>query len=225
MQNQGKVRFTLLAVSRLYNTRVNLVGVDENRRWIRPMPMYQSDLYNGEEKVFDIFGVTEISINDWWGPAPRPEDRFYVRNEQTSPTLVKTLNEVEKVRLLRSLVDSSVDSIFSRGRTLGLIKPSVKDVNFRRNPYNPLEYEARFVFEDGISGFEHNWMATDIFWHQKFQDFIRENPGMLSAKLKETKELLNSRESYFVVGLTKIFLENPGPYGGCWPQVLGVIIL
>lgn len=225
MANQGRIKFTLLAVSRLYNTRVSLVGVDENRRWIRPMPMYQSDLYNGEEKNFDIFGITEISINDWWGAAPRPEDRFFVRNEQMAPSIVKVLNEVEKVKLLRSLVDSSADFIFSRGRTLGLIKPNVKDVNFRRNPYNPLEYEARFVFEDGTGGIEHNWMATDLLWYQKFHDFIRENPGMLSAKLKETKEMLNTRETYFVVGLTKIFIENPGPYGGCWPQVLGVIIL
>jgi len=224
MANQGKTRFTLLAVSRLYNTRVSLVGVDENRRWIRPMPMYQSDLYSGEEKVFDIFGVTEIAINDWWGTAPRPEDRFFVRSEQMPPSMFRTLNETEKVRLLRSLLDFSVDSIFSRGRTLGLIKPTVKDANFRRNPYNPTDYEARFVFEDG-TGLEHNWMSADLLWYQKFHDFIRENPGMLSAKLKETKDMLNTRETYFVVGLTKIFLENPGPYGGCWPQVLGVIVL
>lgn len=225
MANSGKTRFTLLAISRLYNTRISLVGVDENRRWIRPMPMYQSDLYNGGQKVFEIFGVTEICLNDWWGTASRPEDRFFVRNEQQIPSLIKTLSDVERMRLLRSLLDSSVDSIFSRGRTLGLIKPTVREVNFRRNPYNPMEYEARFIFEDGTAGFEHNWMATDLLWHQKFHDFIRENPGMLSAKLKETKDMLNTRETYFVVGLTRIFLENPGPYGGCWPQVLGVLVL
>jgi len=224
MQNQGRTRFTLLAVSKLYNTRISLVGVDENRRWIRPMPMYQSDLYNGESKVFDIFGITEISLNDWWGTAPRPEDRFFIRNEQLAPTMIKILNDVEKVRLLRSLADGSVDAIFSRGRTIGLIKPSVKDVNYRRNPYYPEEFEARFVFEDA-AGTAFNWMVTDLAWHQKFQDFIKENPGQLSAKLKETRELLNSREGYFIIGLTKIFLEYPGPYGGCWPQVLGVIIL
>ncbi|WP_422446488.1 hypothetical protein [Thermoanaerobacterium sp. DL9XJH110] len=225
MQNQGRTRFTLLAISKLYNTRISMVGVDENRRWVRPMPMYQSDLFRGDEKIFEIFGVTEMSLNDWWGPAPRPEDRFFIRNEQTAPGLVKTLGEVERVRLLRALVDPSVDAIFSRGRTLGLIKPVVKDVNFRRNPYDPASYEARMVFKDMLSNTEHNWMVTDLLWHRIFEDFIRENPGLLSAKLKETRELLNTRESYLVVGLTRLFLEHPGPYGGCWPQILGVIML
>ena len=52
MENQGKTSFTLLAISKLYNTRVNLVGIDENHRWIRPMPVYQSDIFAQEEKDF-----------------------------------------------------------------------------------------------------------------------------------------------------------------------------
>jgi len=225
MQNQGKTRFTLLAISKLYNTRVNLVGIDENHRWIRPMPVYQSDIFAQEKKVFEIFGVTELVLNDWWGSAPRPEDRFYVRNPQILPQLIKVLDEKEKVKLLRALVDDSVDSIFSRGRTLGLVKAVVKDVNFRRNPYNPLEYEARLVFEDTVGNMSYNWMVTDFMWHKTFQDFIRENPGKLSNRLKDMRQILKTRESYFVIGLTRIFLEYPGPYGGCWPQVLGIIIL
>lgn len=225
MQNQGKVRLTVLAISKLYNTRISIVGVDENRRWIRPMPMYQSDLFDKEKKVFDVFGVTEINIKDWWGSVPRPEDRFYVRTEQQELTKLRDLDTNEKVKLLRSLVDTSVDAIFSHGRTLGLIRPVVKDVNFRRNPYFPSEYEARFVFEDSIGGVTYNWMSNDMVWHQNLQDYIRENPGMLSTKLKELRDVLNTRESYFVIGLTRLFMENPGPYGGCWPQVLGVIII
>jgi len=89
MENQGKTRFTLLAISKLYNTRVNLVGIDESHRWIRPMPIYQSDVFAQEKKVFEIFGVTELVLNDWWGAAPRPEDRFFARNPQTSPHLIK----------------------------------------------------------------------------------------------------------------------------------------
>ncbi|NLZ53155.1 MAG: hypothetical protein GX892_08415 [Thermoanaerobacteraceae bacterium] len=225
MQIQGKTRFTLLAISKLYNTRVNLVGIDENHRWIRPMPVYQSDIFAQEKRVFEIFGVTELVLNDWWGTAPRAEDRFYVRNPQLLPQLIKVLDETSKVKLLRSLVDDSVDSIFSRGRTLGLIKAVVKDVNFRRNPYNPLEYEARLVFEDTVGNMSYNWMVTDLMWHRTFQDFIRKNPGQLSNRLKETRQMLNTRESYFVIGLTRTFLEHPGPYGGCWPQVLGIIVL
>jgi len=225
MEKQGISRFTLLAISKLYNTRVNLVGVDENNCWIRPMPVYQSDIFVQEPKAFEIFGVTELMLNDWWGTASRPEDRFFVRNTQIAPRLVRVLNENERVKLLRSLVDGSVDSIFSRGRTLGLIRAFVKDLNFRRNPYNPLEYEARLVFEDGAGKLTYNWMVTDFMWHKSFQEFIRENPGKLSSRLKEMRQLLNSRESYFVIGLTRIFLEHPGPYGGCWPQVLGIIIL
>ena len=225
MQNQGKTRFTTLAVSRLYNTRVSVVGVDLSRQWIRPMPMYQSDLYHGNESIFESFGVTEVCLNDWWGSSSRREDRFFTRNEPPYAKKVTALSESERARLLRSLLDDSTDAIFSRGRTLGLIKPYVKDVNFRRNPYNPVEYEARFVFEDTLGGITHNWMSIDISWHKKFQSYIRENPGQLSYKLKETKDELNSRETYFVIGLTRLFLELPGPYGGCWPQVLGVIIL
>jgi hypothetical protein len=225
MENQGKTRFTLLAISKLYNTRVNLVGIDESHRWIRPMPIYQSDVFAQEKKVFEIFGVTELVLNDWWGAAPRPEDRFFARNPQTSPHLIKVLVEGEKAKLLSALADNSVDAIFSRGRTLGLIKAVVKDVNFRRNPYNPLEYEARLVFEDTVGNINYNWMVTDLLWHKTFQDFIRENPGFLSMRLKETRQMLNIRESYLVIGLTRVFLEHPGPYGGCWPQVLGVIIL
>jgi len=225
MENQGKMRFTLLAISKLYNTRVNLVGVDENNRWIRPMPAYQSDIYSQDKKTFEIFGVTELALSDWWGTASRPEDRFFVRNPQILPQLVRVLDEKERAKLLRSLVDSSVDSIFSHGRTLGLIRAVVKDLNFRRNPYNPLEYEARLVFEDPVGKLTYNWMVTDFMWHKKFQEFIRENPGKLSNHLKEMRQLINGGESYFVIGLTRIFLEYPGPYGGCWPQVLGIITL
>ncbi|NMA99953.1 MAG: hypothetical protein GX971_00320, partial [Firmicutes bacterium] len=129
MGNQGKTQFTLLAISKLYNTRINLVGVNENRQWIRPMPVYQSDLFSQGKKVFEVFSVTEMVLNDWWGAAPRAEDRFFVRNPQISPQKIKTLNDDEKAKLLRSIVDKSVDSIFSRGRTLGIIKASIKDVN------------------------------------------------------------------------------------------------
>ena len=225
MQNNGRTRFTLLAISKLYNTRVNLVGVDENHRWIRPMPVYQSDIFAQEKKAFEIFGVTELVLNDWLGPVPRAEDRFFVRNPQVLPQLVKVLDQSEKAKLLRSLVDDSVDAIFSRGRTLGLIKAVVKDVNFRRNPYNPLEYEARLVFEDKVGNMSYNWMVTDLMWHKTFQEFIRQNPGKLSERLKEMRQILNTRESYFVIGLTRIFIEYPGPYGGCWPQVLGILVL
>ncbi|HHX23022.1 MAG TPA: hypothetical protein GX723_03270 [Thermoanaerobacterales bacterium] len=225
MGNQGKTQFTLLAISKLYNTRINLVGVNENRQWIRPMPVYQSDLFSQGKKVFEVFSVTEMVLNDWWGAAPRAEDRFFVRNPQISPQKIKTLNDDEKAKLLRSIVDKSVDSIFSRGRTLGIIKASIKDVNFRRNLYNPTEYEARLVFEDPTGAMTYNWMVTDLMWHNKFENFIRENPGLLSSKLKETREKLNERESFFVIGLTRVFLEYPGPYGGCWPQVLGIIVL
>jgi hypothetical protein len=225
MQRQSKTKFTVLAISKLYNTRISIVGVDEGRRWIRPMPMYQSDLYSKDNLVLNVFTVAEISINDWWGSSPRPEDRFFNRKEQQQPVKLWDMKESERAKFLRSLADVSVDAIFSRGRTVGLIKPTVKDANFRRNPYYPAEYEARFVFEDGIGGTVHNWMCNDLMWHQNLQEFIRKNPGMLSSKLKELKDLLNTRESYFVVGLTKLLLEYPGPYGGCWPQVLGVIIL
>lgn len=102
MENQGKTSFTLLAISKLYNTRVNLVGIDENHRWIRPMPVYQSDIFAQEEKIFEVFGVTELVLNDWWGTAPRPEDRFFVRNPQVLPRLVKVLDETERVKLLIS---------------------------------------------------------------------------------------------------------------------------
>ncbi|MDD4568634.1 MAG: hypothetical protein PHE70_00690 [Tepidanaerobacteraceae bacterium] len=189
------------------------------------MPVYQSDLFAQEEKVFEVFGVTEMVLNDWWGAAPRAEDRFFVRNPQITPQMIKVLSDGEKAKLSRTLVDNSVDAIFSRSRTLGLVKVIVKDVNFRRNPYNPLEYEARLVFEDPVGGMIYNWMVTDILWYKTFQKFIRENPGLLSSKLRETREMLNLRESYLVIGLTRIFLEYPGPYGGCWPQVLGIITL
>jgi hypothetical protein len=225
MQNLGRTKFITLAVSRLYNTRISVVGVDSHRQWIRPMPMYQSDLYQDNEPTFGIFDVMEIDLNDWWGSSSRREDRFFSRTDPPYAKKVATHNPAERARLLRTLIDDSVDAIFSRGRTLGLIKPYVKDVNFRRNPFNPVEYEARFAFEDTLGGITHNWMSIDMSWHQKFQTFIRENPGQLSNKLKETKEELNSRECYFVIGLTRLFLEFPGPYGGCWPQVLGVIIL
>ena len=65
MGNQGKTQFTLLAISKLYNTRINLVGVNENRQWIRPMPVYQSDLFS-QGKSFEVFSVTEMVLNDWW---------------------------------------------------------------------------------------------------------------------------------------------------------------
>jgi hypothetical protein len=225
MQSWVRTRFTLLAISKLYNTRISLVGVCENRRWIRPMPMYLSDLYSRDGSAFEVFSVMEMNLNDWWGAAPRPEDRFFTRVEHQPPSFIKVLSDAEKVKLVRSLVDHSVDSIFSRGRTLGLIKPVVKDVNFRRNPYSPQEFEARMVFEDSSGRTCHNWMATDLPWYQKFLNNIKENPGSLTARLKEAKDVLNSKESYFVIGLTKIFIEHPGPYGGCWPQVLGVITL
>jgi hypothetical protein len=225
MQSSARTRFTLLAISKLYNTRINLVGVCDNKQWIRPMPMYLSDLYSKEGGVFQIFGVIEMNLNDWWGVAPRPEDRFFSRVDHQPPNLIKVLSDAEKVKHLRTVVDHSVDSIFSRGRTVGLIKPVVKDVNFRRNPYNPTEFEARMVFEDSSRRTSHNWMTTDLLWHKKFMLNIRDKPGSLSAKLREARDLLNSEESYFVIGLTKVFIEHPGPYGGCWPQVLGVITL
>lgn len=225
MQNQGKTRFTALAVSRLYNTRISVVGVDQYRQWIRPMPMYQSDLFQENEAVFGIFDVMEIDLTDWWGSSSRREDRFFNRSVIPQAKKVGALTPAETAKTLRGLVDDSVDAIFSRGRTLGIVKPYVKDVNFRRNLFNPVEYEARFTFEDTLGGVIHNWMSIDLAWYQKFQGFIRENPGQLSVKLKDTKDELNTCESYFIIGLTRLFLEYPGPYGGCWPQVLGVITL
>ncbi|MGI6425704.1 MAG: hypothetical protein ACOX2A_11035 [Tepidanaerobacteraceae bacterium] len=58
--------------------------------------------------------MTEMVLNDWWGAAPRAEDRFFVRNPQISPQKIKTLNDDEKAKLLRSIVDNSVDAIFSQ---------------------------------------------------------------------------------------------------------------
>ncbi|MGI6425703.1 MAG: hypothetical protein ACOX2A_11030 [Tepidanaerobacteraceae bacterium] len=75
-----------------------------------------------------------------------------------------------------------------RGRTLGHHKGISQRCKLSGAIYTiRSEYEARLVFEDPTGAMTYNWMVTDLMWHKKFENFIRENPGLLSSKLKETQ--------------------------------------
>lgn len=197
----------VLAIARPESNVVCVAGINEIGEWIRPQRVYESDIEN-----FDLFGITKIYVDVWKGRTVRQEDRFLIKEAGKMPELIECLKDSEIKSFLESHLDGSVNAVFKSGRTLGLIKPQ-KPISIRGNIN-----KIWMTFPDS-TGEQFTWSVRDVFFYKKVSAYSERYPADFIKKLDDE---LNKSNTYFVIGLTQIYPDNPHSEYGGWPMIVGI---
>lgn len=208
---------TVLAITRMYEDKACIAGVNKDGKWLRIRDLYLRDLGDLKTKIYD---ETEFFFLDGETNHRRPEDLTVFLDDGRKPQFIRELQGDERLRLIEKNLDSSVKEIFEQERTLGLIKPIIENIEFRWDAYIN-DFIARFTFKDQ-KGIRYDFPCLDIFWRKYWTNFYRLKNEELKNQLLNMQWTLNDQETFFVVGLTHPFPEMPGPIEGCWPLILGV---
>lgn len=213
-----RVRFYPLAITEIDEERVCVAGITEDGLWVRPEPLFRDDILEGEDSAFSYQVLTEVTLTDSTATERRIEDYDIVR---AFPIIrVKKASDEEWAALLRNHCDNSVNDIFGKNRSIGLIRPRILDIGYRRSIGGGRRVRIKFsdtsntVFDLVVADRQfRNWVISKINERGELEPSIRD-------------EILNKWskcEVYFSVGLTRKTTVNfPGPYGGCHALVVGV---
>jgi len=215
-----------MAVSKMYRDKLVLSGINDQGKWVRISSLSHYDLEDDQNLILKLFGRSELTC---WSLGRTEEDGFVYEPTRLEDCLMlrepkpKLLNEIkgeDKQTLVKSYIDGGVDEAFKRERTLGIIKPLVEEVYFGWNALDNI-FESTFVFRDK-SGQRYKFVCTDLKWHYSCIFLFQRKPNQIYKELNELPEKLNKKDTYFVIGLTKPFMEVPGAFKGSWPLILGI---
>jgi len=161
-----------------------VAGIAEDDKWRRLHPVPTRLL---SKSYFMKFDVIEVETDDWQGAHPRPEDRWLADYKGC----IDRIRDWDARRVfLKKHLDSSVSSILSSGRSLGVIKPEIED--FRLDPNGRLRYR----FRDSERQYDfvcREWEALAL---------ANKYPDNFEKVREKFCDWMKTRDTYFVIGTT-----------------------
>ncbi|HID19453.1 MAG TPA: hypothetical protein EYP28_00710 [Methanophagales archaeon] len=215
---------TVLAVARPEKGQVCIAGIDENGEWIRPQGVYKTDIFSSGEEKFKNLCVSKIYVDAWRGKRPRKEDRFFVYGEGVE----KELNEEEKREFLERNVDASVDAVFKRGRSLGLIKPRILHVYeekvkaAKRKEGKSHEQYIRFNFKDSSGRIYRRWTCRCDAFYKAWNELKKKHRWTYGLRMLR---YLRKNETYLAIGLTYTDYGIERLEYRAYPMIVGVHVV
>lgn len=207
-----------LAIADVDDTYSCVAGISLENEWLRPEPIYRSDLMNNSEIDFDHITRFELKNNE---VGRRLEDRALF--EEHHFTKEKVMNSLEKEKLFKKICEPSVDNVFQNGKTAGLFHVNVKDIQFGRS--FGAGRKIRIIFEDQ-TGKEFNFIVVDKKFKEWFLNiFVSKSKTIIITKKELLLKELQGEHSYFAVTLSDNKGNFPGTYNGCHALISGVHIL
>ena len=217
----GLEKIALLAVTKLGGA-LCLAGVNNQREWVRPVRLDPGDwpLFDKND-ITDKNGKTVAALNNVIAlnllrPVPAPgephvEDWEYDRT--LKPMLVKTLNDRERLGLLRSLIEKDPDGVIEKKtRSLCLVEPEAL-IHADFSSVRRAKYKPELAFR--LGGKELCFPVTDIHWRALGRT-LAEKRAQGILREKELQSALGYKKIFLTLGLTRRY------YGKYYPMVIGV---
>jgi len=222
-------RLTVLAVARPEHGRVCIAGIDENGEWIRPQGVYEHDVFcagagEGAGGVkFKNLCISKIYVDAWRGRRPRKEDRFFVYVDGVE----RELSEGEERDFLERNVDGSIDEVFKRGRSLGLIKPRILHVyeepaGKKTGKGKGYERYIRFNFKDSSGRTYRRWSCRCDDFYKTWNELKKKHRWTYGLRMLR---YLRKNDTYLAVGLTYTDYGIGRLEYGAYPMIVGVHIM
>ena len=223
LRHANAMKLTVLAVARPELGQVCIAGIDaENGEWIRPQGVYEVDMVN--ERPFKNLCVSSLYVDAWRGKRPRKEDRFFVY----STGIEKELNASAKKAFLERHVDASVDAVFKRGRSLGLIKPRgilqvyEEKVRTKKNDEKNYEHYIRFNFKDASGRAHRRWSCRCNAFYSTWNEMKKQHRWTYGWRILR---YLRKNETYLAIGLTYSDYGATKLEYGAYPMIVGVHVM
>lgn len=199
-----------LAITQVDSSLACVAGITDSNEWIRPEPIYVSDIKNG---LFKYEYTTKITYEKLNVVDARKEDKrlWGAKNQYFRPKYDKNF----KSRIY-TVLDESLENIFCSGRSVGIIKINIKDITYGRTLGGKKNF--RLIFTNNNK--EYNFIVRDYFFVQEMQKELIN--GRLQEKYKKniiTKYSIS--EVFLTVSLTKP-TSFSGPYNGCHAIAAGI---
>ena len=226
LRHANALKLTVLAVARPEKGQVCVAGIDDNGEWIRPQGVYEADVDRDTAgtsmRPFKNLCVSTLYVDAWKGRRPRKEDRFFVYAKGVE----RELNEAEKRAFLERNVDGSVDAVFKRGRSLGLIKPRILQV-YEVKPQlkkdeRSHEHYLRFNFKDSSGRIYRRWSCRCDAFYNTWNDMKQKHRWTYSWRMLR---YLRKNETYLAIGLTYSDYGADRLEYGAYPLIVGVHVL
>jgi hypothetical protein len=222
LRHANAMKVTVLAVARPEKGQVCIAGINENGEWIRPQGVYASDMYTAGTPPFKNLCVSTLYTDTWRGRRPRKEDRFFV----CSTGVKRELNEAEKKEFLERHVDASVDEVFKRGRSVGLVKSRIIQVYEKKvrtgKDERSYEYYLRFNFKDASGRVYRRWSCRCNDFYNAWNAMKQEHRWTYGWRMLR---YLRKNETYLAIGLTHSDYGVSGLEYGAYPLVVGVHVV
>lgn len=207
-----------LAIADVDDTYACVAGISLEHEWLRPESIYKSDLIGDTEIDFDHITKFELESNQ---AGRRLEDRALGKERYFKKD--REMDSVEKEKLFQKMGDPSVDDVFLNGKTAGLFRVNVTDIQFGRT--FGAGRKIRITFEDQ-TGKEFNFIVVDKKFKEWFLDhFVSDVKTIIPSKKELLLEELQGEHSYFAVTLSDNKGNFPGTYNGCHALISGIHIL
>lgn len=222
LRHANALKLTVLAVARPEKGQVCIAGIDENGEWIRPQGVYEADMNTAGMPPFKNLCISTLYVDAWRGKRPRKEDRFFVYGKG----MKKELDEAEKKAFLERHVDASVDAVFKRGRSLGLIKPRIlqvyEETGRMKNDEKSHERYIRFNFKDASGRIYRRWSCRCNAFYKTWNNMKKQHRWTYGWRMLR---LLRKNETYLAIGLTYTDYGIDRLEYGAYPLIVGVHVV
>ena len=222
LRHTNAVKLTVLAVARPEKGQVCIAGIDENGDWIRPQGVYEADMDTAGMPPFKNLCISTLYVDAWRGRRPRKEDRFFVYGKSVE----KELDEAEKKAFLERHVDASIDAVFKRGRSLGMIKPRILQVYEEKarmkNDEKSHEHYIRFNFKDASGRIYRRWSCRCNAFYKTWNNMKKQHRWTYSWRMLR---YLRRNETYLAIGLTYTDYGVDRLEYGTYPLIVGVHVV
>ena len=222
LRHANAMKLTVLAVARPEKGQVCIAGIAENGEWIRPQGVYETDMNTAGVPLFKNLCVSTLYLDAWRGRHPRKEDRFFVY----STGVKQDPNEADKKAFLEQHVDASVDDVFKRGRSLGLIKPRILQVyeegRHTKKGEKGYEHYIRFNFKDASGRVYRRWSCRCNAFYECWNEMRKKHQWTYGWRMLR---YMRKNETYLAIGLTHSdYGANKLEYGA-YPLIVGVHVV
>jgi hypothetical protein len=139
----------------------------------------------------------------------------------------KELNEKERKAFLERHVDASVDAVFKRGRSLGLIKPLhitqvYEEQKRTKKDGKSHEHYIRFNFKDASGRVYRRWSCRCAAFYNAWNAMKQQHRWTYGWRMLR---YLQKNETYLAIGLTYTdYGVNTLEYGA-YPLIVGVHVM
>lgn len=197
-----------------------VAGVNQSNVWKRPvnLPGYflsRNDVFQDETCVIKHYNLVRFRSKGQLNNTPQSED-FLVDwsykltiidnlNENVRSTLFSSLNESEKIDEIEYGIYTY---LMSNNRSLIMIKPDrITECPCFRDPYKGFKTRIKFM----LNNIGYDISCTDLRWRAYMRN-VENRAGSVN--------LLNNREVYFTIGLTRKPVQER-----LWSMVIGIHLL